>query len=175
MKKIIFLALGIILLSAPSFSQYRINKTKYDYRTYTWQEGDRYYPPRAGFYSFLLSGLGQMLSGAGGRGAAFLIGSLGSIALGSVGISLEIYNNLMAMDGEEGTYKSYDAWIYIGLICWLGIKIGAIGDAIRVAKVNNLALRDQNKSSFRLKVRPFLGNTALHHDLTTGLTVSLTF
>ncbi len=169
MKKIIILILGIIMLSAPSFSQYSINKTKYDYRTYTWQEGDRYYPPRAGFYSFLLSGLGQMLTGEGGRGAAFLIGSLGSISLITVGI----YNNLlMAMDGDEGTYN---AWIYLGLICWLGIKIGAIGDAIRVAKVNNLALRDQNKSSFRLKVRPFLGNTALHHDLTTGLTVTLSF
>ena len=72
MKRFILLLIGLLFISSFTNAQYRINKTKYDYRTYKHQVDDPYNPSVDGFVSFLVPGLGQMISGELGRGAAFL-------------------------------------------------------------------------------------------------------
>lgn len=76
MKKYILLLINVFLVCSFTDAQYRINKTKYDYHTYTYQVGDPYNPAVAGITSLLIPGLGQMFSGENGRGLAFLGGDL---------------------------------------------------------------------------------------------------
>ena len=57
-------------------AQYKINKTKYDYSTWTYEEGDPYNPTTCGILSFI-PGVGQMVAGEFVRGAAFLGGVAG--------------------------------------------------------------------------------------------------
>ena len=44
MKKLVILLLANLLLSLNANAQYKINKTKYNYQTYTHQVGDPYNP-----------------------------------------------------------------------------------------------------------------------------------
>jgi len=72
-----FLLLSIIFLSFvanTNAQQYSINKNKYDYRLYSPQYGDPNNPAISGVCSFLIPGLGQMVSGEVGRGLSFLGG-----------------------------------------------------------------------------------------------------
>ena len=59
-------------------AQYKINKTKYDYSTWTHEEDDPYNPTTCGVLSFLIPGVGQMVAHKVGRGVAFLGGYLDS-------------------------------------------------------------------------------------------------
>lgn len=82
MKKFIFLFLALLILSHVANAQYKINNTMYDYRNYTYQEGDRYKPGNAGIISFFLyPGLGHMYAGEKGRGWAFFGANIGCIML----------------------------------------------------------------------------------------------
>jgi hypothetical protein len=81
MKKILLLIICITLISATTNAQYRINKTKYDSHNYVIQAGDPYNPAASGICSFLIPGLGQMISGEGGRGVGFLLGCMGSFGV----------------------------------------------------------------------------------------------
>jgi hypothetical protein len=85
MKKILLLVISIMLISATTNAQYRINKTKYDALNYVPQVGDPYNPTASGICSFLIPGLGQMISGEGGRGVGFLLGCMGSFGVFIIG------------------------------------------------------------------------------------------
>ena len=171
MKKFILLSIGFILLSNLSFSQYKINKTKYDYHTYTYQAGDPYNPSVAGLTSFLIPGLGQMLSGEGGRGAAFLGGYVGCLVVYGIGVGVGT-----ADINNGGTGAAGGGLVIVGLLGAIGVDIWSIVDAVHVAKVNNLAFRDKNKNSLNLKVLPFWGNTTqTNNKLPIGLRLNITF
>jgi TM2 domain-containing membrane protein YozV len=77
MKHVTIIIAYLLLFCNVSVAQYSINKKKYDYRTYTYEVGDPYNTGVAGVTSLLLPGLGQMISGENGRGAAFLVGYIG--------------------------------------------------------------------------------------------------
>jgi len=171
MKKIILLSVTFILLSNLAFSQYKINKTKYDYHTYTYQIGDPYNPSVAGVASFLLPGLGQMLSGEGDRGVAFLLGDIGFAVICVVG-----YENALNYIETKSGATGIGAMV-IGLMGTIVIDIWSIVDAVHVAKVNNLAFRDKNKSSLNFKIQPYFGNMASTRssNIPMGLSLKMTF
>ena len=169
MKKIILIILGVFLISTCAISQYSVNKTKYDYRTYMPQVGDPYNTADAGLTSFLIPGLGQIISGETGRGLAFLGGYVICSVLYLAGI-LSIYFN-------NGPSESGLGLIAGGGLVLLSIQIWSIVDAIRVAKVNNLAFRDKNKSSCLIKIQPYIGSINYYSSTkpVTGLSFKFSF
>lgn len=153
MKNLLFLLIGLLIISSTVNAQYRINKTKYDYKTYTYQVGDPYNPSVAGLTSFLIPGLGQMLSGEGGRGVGFLGGFVGCWVLYGIGAGIS------AADIEEGgTGAAGGGLVVVGLLGAIAVDIWSIVDAIHVAKVNNLAWRDKKTS---LYISPYI-DTRVH-------------
>jgi hypothetical protein len=166
MKKLYLIIVSILILSTGANAQYKINKSKYDYRTYKYQDGDPYKPGIAGFASFLIPGLGQMSSGAGGRGAAFLGGFVGCLTIYGIGSS-HYYED------EEGTHGG-PVPLYIGLIGALTIDLISVIDAVRVAKVTNLYFRDKYMSRYSLKASPYLGSV-ISGKIPLGLSLSLQF
>jgi len=150
--KAIFIAIVLLFVSTTE-AQYRENKKKFDYKSYSYQAGDRYNPTLAGAASFLWPGLGQIIVGETGRGLAFMGGSIVSAIIFAKG--------LIQFDDSIITYSIYDTnavnsyrgrdLIWIGLIGTIGITFWSMGDAVRVAKVNNLASREIDKKvSFSL-------------------------
>lgn len=169
MKKLILFVFLSIFISHFSTAQYKVNKLKYDPRTYTPQMGDPYNPTVAGLASFLIPGLGQMVSKEPGRGVAFLAGYVGlyAIAISSIP-KVDDYGNVTDGNPEVAT---------IAILGALGVGIASIVDAVKVAKVNNLAFRDQNGSALKLELKPylhtFLQGAKVKPDL--GLTLGIKF
>ena len=151
MKKFASLFIGLFFVSVLANGQYKINKTKYNYRTYSYQVGDPYNTGVAGLCSLLIPGLGQMLSGETGRGLAFLGTDLGFSVVYVVGI-LKASNDI----NNYGEPTSGTGLIAAGGIGMLVVDIWSIVDAVRVAKVNNLAFRDKNKTSCSFKIQPYV-------------------
>jgi hypothetical protein len=128
----------------------------YKSKNYTYQGGDPYNPSIAGLTSFLVPGLGQMISGEVGRGAAFLGGFAGGAIMIVVGVN-QSYTYTESSPGDEGSIVIVAGLIAVGLISMVGVDIWAVTDAIHVAKINNLASRDKNKTGFNVKVSPYIG------------------
>ena len=150
MKKLYFVLTSFLILYAAVNAQYKTIKLKYDYRTYKYQAGDPYSPGIAGFASLLVPGLGQMSSGAGGRGAAFLGGFIGCITIYAIGSSY-YYEDV---EGEHGGPVP----LYIGFFGAIAIDLISVIDAVRVAKVTNLYFRDKYMTSYSLKLSPYIGS-----------------
>ena len=139
--------------------QYADKKSKFNYKEYSYQTGDRYEPTLAGVCSFLIPGLGQVVSGETKRGLGFFAGSIGSYAmiLGSV--------------DDDGYVKNVTQG-RIGAIGLIGIWIWSMVDAVQVAKVNNLALREKNKIS-SIRLQPTLLPTGNSNKIAGGLRLSI--
>jgi len=169
-----FLSLIVILfISASASAQYRVNKKKYDFKTYSYQVGDPYDPSVAGLTSFLIPGLGQMISGEGGRGAAFLVGFVGCAIISVVGVNQSYtYNDISP--GNEGSIVIVAGLVVTGFIGMIGVDIWSIVNAIHVAKVNNLAFRDKNKTGFNVKVSPYIGSFR-NETVPVGLSMKVKF
>ena len=164
----IFICMLLILKVASA--QYKINKTKYDYRSYTYQGGDPYNPSLAGLTSFFIPGLGQMISGEAGRGAAFMGGFVGSILMVVSGV------NLSETFTESSPGNLGDAFLVIfltgiGTIGIITVDIWSVVNGVRVAKVNNLAFRDKKKLLYDFKIKPFI--YATHYIQTGSMPVGL--
>lgn len=173
MYKLIVLLFGFILLSTVSSAQYSVNKTKYDHKTYVFQPGDPYNPTVAGVASLFVPGLGQMLSGEGGRGAGFLAGYAACYVVSYVGATNAINNISTGGDGSTGS-----GLMLVGLGGAIGVGIWSIVDAVKVAKVNNLAFRDQNKTSMNLRIEPYFDQIKMQNNtssVSTGLSFKITF
>jgi hypothetical protein len=175
MKKMFLILAGLLFISAFSNGQYSINKTKYNYHTYSYQNGDPYKPALAGVESYLLPGLGQMTSGEVRRGLAFLGGSVGSTVIFTAGV----VNLAKAFTGSDvgGDGTAGFVLMPIGLIGALVIDIWSIVDAIHVAEVNNLAFRDKNKTTLNFQIRPYLSsaNSHLKGKPATGISFMINF
>jgi hypothetical protein len=154
-KSIISLII-ILCISASLNAQYRINKTKYNYKTYTYQAADPYDPALAGLASFFIPGLGQIILGETGRGAGFMGGFAGSIIMVVSGVKLS-QSYTESNPGNEGSLALVTGLVLVGSLGIIVVDIWAITDAIRVAKVNNLTFRDKNKTGFNVKVTPYIG------------------
>jgi hypothetical protein len=153
MKKILLLVISFTLISATTNAQYRINKTKYDHHNYVYQAGDPYNPTAKGIWSLLIPGLGQMTSGEGGRGVGFLLGCMGSFGVFIIGGTVV---NTSEHD-PKFTQKQATGSILIlaGLAGSTVFWLWSVGDAVKVAKINNMAWRDKRKSG-QLQLSPYL-------------------
>jgi hypothetical protein len=172
MKKCILLLICVLFINSFTNAQYRINKKKYDYRTYSYQPGDPYSPGVALITSLILPGLGQMVSGEGGRGATFLGGWLVCATVFAVGTTIYF------SDIEHPFHTGEGAGLMIagGLGAYAVYIFGTI-DAVRVAKVNNLVFRDKNKTLYIFQMQPFIAptNYSQNPSIQTGITLKVRF
>lgn len=166
MKNSFLLTACFVLITTVSDGQYKVNKKKYDYHSFSQQAGDPYNPSIAGFASLLVPGMGQMTSGETGRGAAFLCGFVGCIVIIGIGAS-----SYYEMDGV--TYGG-PGLIYLGFIGAITVDLISVIDAVRVAKVNNLVFRNRNKRGFSMQMSPYLGSLD-NNKIPVGLVLKLRF
>jgi hypothetical protein len=118
-----------------------ITKISIDTRAYSFKKGDPFNPISAGFASLIIPGLGQMISGETGRGLLFFTGFTSCLAVSALAFVKGAYS----ADGTKAFQVSE-----AGLIGALCIDLWSIGDAVKVAKVNNLVLRNKHRSSYNL-------------------------
>ena len=157
MKNCFLRLIAILFISSVVNAQYRLNKTIYDSKHYTYQRGDPYIPSVAGLTSFLVPGLEQTISGEVGRGAAFLGGFAGGAIMIIVGVN-QSFTYTESRPGNEDDLVLVASLVAVGFIVMVGVDIWSILDAIHVAKVNNLAFRDKTKTGFKVKVSPYIGS-----------------
>ena len=164
LKKVKCLFIVLILISSSLEAQYRVNKLKYDPETYTPRLGDKYNPTLAGIESAFIPGFGQILSGEPLRGGVFL----GSFILVLSGAHL-----IAEKVNPPQSYIYAITTVFVSSGLW----IASIIDAVIVAKVNNLAFRDQHDSAFKLEVKPYLNSTINRYNFQPngGLILSLKF
>ena len=169
MKILTLILAGLIILNLITDAQYRINKTKYDLKTYHYQVGDPYNPGVMGFASFVIPGLGQILEGETVRGLGFFGGF--------VGLNIIKYRILRRpssgpLNGVTSLNRNTVRYVLAGLHIW------SLFDAIHVARVNNMVFRDQNKTTFDLQLLPYVGSydySTLNNEVPVGLTFLINF
>jgi TM2 domain-containing membrane protein YozV len=164
MRKTVILSIILAITAINSHAQtYAQNKLRYDVHQYTPQLGDPYNPAVTGLCSFFVPGLGQMVAGETGRGFAFLGGSVGSAVLYGTGMA-------MLMSGN----RSGAGIALIGGGAMLFIDIWSIVDAVKVAKVNNMYIRDKNKMSMlKVEFAPYVTQININNKLTTPVGLSM--
>lgn len=145
MKRLVVLSALFIIVYSFCDAQYMDNLYRYDYRSYKYQRGDPYHPAGAAIASFFIPGLGQMICGAGGRGAAFLTGWLGGFGMVFAGMYLQANTG----EGTDGM-----GLVYLGLGFSIVSWLWSTGDAVRVAKVNNMAFRDRKVKDAKFTFSP---------------------
>ena len=145
-----------------------IMKISIDTRAYSFKKGDPFNPISAGIASLIIPGLGQMISGKPGRGIPFLMGFTGCLAISAVAFVKGAYS----ADATKAFQVSE-----AGLVGALCIDLWSIADAVNVAKVNNLVLRNKHRTSYNLNIKPFLNapDYGLKHNIPIGLDFKVTF
>jgi hypothetical protein len=170
MKKAFLLSIILVgSISSNLFAQhYRDNKLSYDYQQYSPQYGDSYNPVVSGVCSFVLPGLGQMVSGELVRGLAFT----GSFA-GCLGLWYYGHNQHF-----NGSNWGAAALMFGGATGMLGIEIWSVVDAVKVAKVNSMYNRNNyRRSSINIEMSPYIDQIAVNNQLSTplGMTMRIKF
>jgi TM2 domain-containing membrane protein YozV len=172
MKRLHLLIAGLILISFSLHGQYRELKSRYEaqVKSYSFQKGDPYNPSSAGAASFFIPGLGQMMSGETGRGLCFL-GGFTAVLVTCFAVSYS-YVDKPEYESAPGAY-----FAMAGIIGALSIDLWSVSDAVKVAKIKNLALRDRKKTSVDLNITSFLdtSNTILAHKPALGISLKITF
>lgn len=167
MKILALIIAGLIFLNLITDAQYSINKAKYDLKGYHYQLGDPYNPGVMGFASLIIPGLGQILEGETARGLGFFGGF--------VGLNIIKYRIRMRPSiGSSNYAKSLNTVRYV----LAGLHIWSLFDAIHFAKVNNMAFRDQNKTTFDLQLLPYVGSYDYYtsnNEVPVGLTLLINF
>jgi hypothetical protein len=148
-----------------------IRKIIIDSRAYSFRKGDPFNPISAGIASLIIPGLGQMISGKIERGVVFLVGVTSCLAVSAVGFVKLGYS------ADRKHAAKANRVLGAGLIGALCIDIWSIGDAVNVAKVNNLVLRNKHRSSYNLKIMPLLNTPdyGIKHNIPVGLGFRATF
>ena len=175
MKRILVLILALasvvsVQAQVASGLKYKDIKDDYNPRMYQKQVGDPYSPGWSAFASFVIPGLGQILSGEAGRGAAFFAGDLAISA--AANFTAYKLDKLAVLDENGKEVKDADGHtVYTDekaadrlIVTVIGIVTGAVVyniwaccDAKRVAKVKNMYYQDlmSNRSSFDVNLAPY--------------------
>lgn len=146
--------------------KYKELKKIYDYREYIPGLVEPYSPAWSGVASWVIPGLGQMISGSVGRGFAYLGGYAGCYLFTIFGAALSndtAFGGIMALAGCAGM---------------LAVDICSIVDAVRMAKVKNMYMNDlRRKYSFELDLYPSVNYVQTGSSLqpAAGLTLALKF
>ena len=179
MKKVLCVFILVCLSGITVYAQYRINKTKYNYHTYSYQKGDPMNPALCCVAS-IIPGVGQMICGEPGRGLCFLGGFAGSAAFTYAGVAV-FATSIPASDSEpvkEGQMLTGLLMVATGIGGIISFDIWSIVDAVHVARITNMAFRDQNKTSLDLKLKPYIGTYGIlnsNEEVLAGVTLILTF
>ena len=158
----------IIGNSQNSHAQYKINKEKYNFKDYTYQETDKYHPAIAGVSSYLVPGLGQIYCNENKRGLNFLTGYAGGILIMMTGAIIDFPN----MMGGNDEFTSGKGMIAGGALLSVSVQIWSIVDAVRVAKVNNMAYRNNNKIGMSLLLKP---NVTINGNQSLAMSLAIKF
>ena len=187
MKKFCVFIIACVITPTLTDAQYSVNKKKYDFRGYEYQDSDPYHPGEV-FAASLIPGLGQMVSGEEDRGSLFMIGWLGSWTLVITGFV--VYSSwLNECDAELGhstrgseycqTTNAEEVTLTMMLTGLIGIptfRIWSMFDAQRVCKVNNLAWRDQQTTYLNIKLQPYISPSQVYpNQVQTGLSLKFSF
>ena len=119
--------------------KYKELKYIYHYGDCRSELGDKHNPAVMGVCSWLIPGLGQMISGEVGRDLGWLGGAVGcSVVMGvGAGVAAGAYDEYG--DYDEGQEIAGGVVMLAGSLALLAVDICAIVDACRVAKVGTLA------------------------------------
>ena len=169
---VLFFVLAVSTINAQTYS---INKLKYDSHMYIPQFGDPYRPALSGACSFIMPGLGQMISGEVGRGLGFLGGSAACGLVGTLGYVVAVLN---AYSGDSQNAGFGVGMMVVGYGGMLALDIWSIVDAVNVAKVNNMYIQSLRKSSsINLEVTPFISQISVNNkiEMPVGLSLRVRF
>lgn len=185
MRKIIVLIMFALALPLALHAQvapgmkYGELKEIYNPKEYVPQYTDPYSRGWAGVASLVIPGLGQIICGEYGRGAAFLAGN---IALNTLYItSSKRFRESVTVDSSgnvtgyknESAARSSSGVVLGSLAAGVALNIWSIVDAVRVAKVKNMYFQDLGgrRSSVEMNVEPYFGNAM---QPAAGLTLAFT-
>ena len=161
--------------------KYKELKKLYDYSD--WNSGcdNRYNPAMMGVCSWLIPGLGQMITGEVGRGFAWLGGAVGCTVL--MGIGSGVSASAYYYDVDENYYVDTSKVLTGSLIvlasslALLTVDICAIVDACRMAKVKNLYEQDLKAKKYSFELHPAVDYITMPGGIqpTAGLTLAMKF
>ena len=118
----------------------------YDWRDYYSFTGyERYSPPIMGLCSFVMPGLGQMISGEVGRGIGYLAGMAACYTVMGLSPSVAFSNPSLAL-----------TMIIVSYAAAVAVNVSSIVDAVRVAKVKNMYCSDLDQLAFDLELTPYV-------------------
>lgn len=110
-----------------------------------------------------------MISGEAGRGIAFLGGYIGCAVVYGIGSAQTLYSYSGYGNGSGGL-----GMMLLGAGGMLGIGIWSIVDAVRVAKVNNLYIRDyRKKTSFNIELSPYISQVNINNQIVSPIGMSM--
>jgi hypothetical protein len=140
--------------------KYKDLKEYYSCKDYTKMPDQYRSPVGVGVASYLIPGLGEMISGEGWRGVAFMGGWLACHYVTLVGI-----------------FELSDAIYWSSIVGAQALRIISCVDATRVAKVKNMYKRDLKGYSLDVDMYPSMNyiKTAEGIQPTAGLTLALRF
>lgn len=149
MKKLLLILIGTLVLSNMTFAQYSVNKTKYSTDFYQYKPGDPYNPTLAAVESLFVPGLGQALAGETKRGIIIFGSYVGCWVVYGIG------GSMVTKDIASGA-----GWTLViaGSLGAGVVGIWNIFDAVKVAKINNLAYRANHKTALKINLQPYVGN-----------------
>ena len=157
-------------IAVPSYKQLKMN---YNPHMYMPQLGDPYNPAVSGLCSWLIPGLGQMISGETGRGLGFLGGYFGCylvVGIGSAAVTTSYDNSSVATGG---------LLMLVGVVGMITVDIWSIVDAVHVAKVKDMYVGDMRSktSSLKLELSPYVDQISMHNEIVrpVGMTMRVKF
>ena len=160
--------------------KYKELKHIYHYGDWYSGLGDKHNPALMGVCSWLIPGLGQMISGEVGRGFGWLGGAVGCSVLMGVGAGVSAGASYF-----DGSYWYYDeeqaiagtVIMLAGSLAMLTVDICAIVDACRVAKVRNMYEQDLRKMNYSFELHPSVDYIRMANGVqpTAGLTLAMRF
>lgn len=160
--------------------KYKELKHIYHYQDWYSGLGDKHNPALMGVCSWLIPGLGQMISGEVGRGFGWLGGAVGCSVL--MGIGAGVNAGAYYYDGydyyyDEGTAIAGSVLLLAGSLALLTVDICAIVDACRVAKVRNMYEQDLRKMNYSFELHPSVDYIRMANRVqpTAGLTLAMKF
>ncbi len=161
MMKGVIVLLFLVFTTAKVNAQYRTYKNNYDVKNYSFKEGDRFQPAMAGVLA-IIPGAGHVYANEPLRGVAFLGGMSTSLLITTVGFAI----------GYGGSDLGAPMMIG-GVLSFVGIYIWNFFDAVKVAKIQNMAFRDLGVS---FNFKPFINNSNNQlQSNSAGLSLQLNF
>ncbi len=161
--------------------KYKELKNIYNYSDWYSGLGDKYNPALMGVCSWLIPGLGQMISGEVGRGFGWLGGAIGCSVLMGIGAGVNAgayyYDGYDNMYYDEGAAVAGTVLLLAGSLAMITIDVCAIVDACRVAKVRNMYEQDLRKLNYSLELHPSVDYIQMANRVqpTAGLTLAMRF